>query len=76
MNSTPVQSDYGLIIVGGSSMLPVIVGTMSANRGLTCPITARRSASCWGRLAASIVIISLGEFKFGPDLAGGITLDL
>ena len=27
-----------------------------------------------GTLAASIVIVSLGEFKFGPDLAGGITL--
>ncbi len=63
---------YGLIIVG-LFVLPVIVGNWIAS-WLRMPDYGWKISLVLGTLAASIVIISLGEFKFGPDLAGGITL--
>ena len=53
--------------------MPVIVGNMLAN-WLRMPDYGWKISLVLGTFAASIVIISLGEFKFGPDLAGGITL--
>ena len=38
------------------------------------PDHAWKFAVVLGTLAASILIVTFGEFKFGPDLAGGITL--
>lgn len=69
-NMRPVY--YGLIIVG-LFVIPVIVGTMLAS-WLNMPDYGWKISLVLGTLAASIVIVSLGEFKFGPDLAGGITL--
>jgi SecD/SecF fusion protein len=63
---------YGLIIIG-LFVVPAIVGSMLAN-WLRMPDYAWKISLVLGTLAASIVIVSLGEFKFGPDLAGGITL--
>ena len=63
---------YGLIIVA-LFVLPVIVGNFLAN-WLRMPDYGWKISLVLGTLAASIVIVSLGEFKFGPDLAGGITL--
>lgn len=68
--SRPVM--YGLIVVG-LFVLPVIVGNMLASR-LRMPDYGWKISLVLGTLAASIVIVSLGTFKFGPDLAGGITL--
>jgi SecD/SecF fusion protein len=69
-NMRPVY--YGLIIVG-LFVLPAIIGTMLAS-WLNMPDYGWKISLVLGTLAASIVIVSLGEFKFGPDLAGGITL--
>jgi SecD/SecF fusion protein len=63
---------YGLIIIA-LFVLPVIVGSVIAN-WLRMPDYGWKISLVLGTFAASIVIISLGEFKFGPDLAGGITL--
>ncbi|MEX2093434.1 MAG: hypothetical protein WD971_12195, partial [Pirellulales bacterium] len=63
---------YGVIIIG-LFVLPVILGNMLAN-WLRMPDYGWKISLVLGTLAASIVIVSLGEFKFGPDLAGGITL--
>jgi SecD/SecF fusion protein len=63
---------YGVILVG-LFVLPVIVGNVLAS-WLRMPDYGWKIGLVLGTLAASIVIVSLGEFKFGPDLAGGITL--
>jgi SecD/SecF fusion protein len=63
---------YGLIIVG-LFVLPAVVGNMIAN-WLRMPDYGWKIGLVLGTLAASIVVISLGQLKFGPDLAGGITL--
>ena len=63
---------YGLIIVA-LFVLPVVFGNMIAS-WLRMPDYGWKISLVLGTLAASIVIVSLGEFKFGPDLAGGITL--
>jgi SecD/SecF fusion protein len=63
---------YGLIVVG-LFVLPVVVGNMIAN-WLRMPDYGWKIGLVLGTLAASIVVISLGQLKFGPDLAGGITL--
>ena len=39
-----------------------------------CRITPGRSASCSACWRGRLLICLFGEFKFGPDLAGGITL--
>ncbi|MGD9634763.1 MAG: protein translocase subunit SecD [Pirellulales bacterium] len=63
---------YGLIIVG-LFVLPVIVGNWLAS-WLRMPDHGWKISLVLGTLAASIAIVSMGEFKAGPDLAGGITL--
>ena len=63
---------YGVIIVG-LFVLPVLVGNWIA-RWLRMPDYGWKISLVLGTLAASVVVISLGQLKFGPDLAGGITL--
>jgi SecD/SecF fusion protein len=63
---------YGLIIVG-LFVLPMVVGNMIAG-WLRMPDYGWKISLVLGTLAASIIVISLGQLKFGPDLAGGITL--
>jgi SecD/SecF fusion protein len=63
---------YGLIIVG-LFVLPVVIGNLIAS-WLRMPDYGWKISLVLGTLAASIVVILLGQLKFGPDLAGGITL--
>ncbi len=63
---------YGLIILG-LFVLPIFVGNFLAS-WLRMPDHGWKISLVLGTLAAALVIVSLGEFKFGPDLAGGITL--
>ncbi len=54
-------------------IVPVLAGNYLA-RVWKMPDHGWKISLVLGTLAASIFIISFGEFKFGPDLAGGITL--
>jgi SecD/SecF fusion protein len=53
--------------------LPILVGNYLA-RVWRMPDHAWKFSLILGVLAASLLISAFGEFKFGPDLAGGITL--
>lgn len=61
------------LIVIALLVLPVLAGNFLA-RVWKMPDHAWKFAIVLGALAASILIVTFGEFKFGPDLAGGITL--
>jgi SecD/SecF fusion protein len=63
---------FGLIIVG-LFVLPLVVGNWLA-AWLRMPEYGWKISLILGTLAASIIVVSLGQLKFGPDLAGGITL--
>ena len=54
-------------------VVPMFVGNYLANRW-KMPDHGWKISLVLGTLAASILICTFGEFKFGPDLAGGITL--
>jgi SecD/SecF fusion protein len=60
-------------IVVAILVLPVLAGNYLA-RQWKMPDHGWKFALTLGVLAASIVIVITGEFRFGPDLAGGITL--
>ena len=62
----------GLVIVA-LFVLPVLAGNYLAKQW-KMPDHAWKFSLVLGTLAASILIVTFGEFKFGPDLAGGITL--
>src|SRR5262245_13873994 len=62
----------GLVVVA-LFVLPMLAGNYLA-KTWKMPDHAWKISLVLGALAASIVIIAFGEFKFGPDLAGGITL--
>lgn len=62
-----------LLIVIALFVVPALLGTTLARR-LRMPDYGWKIGLAIGTLAAAIVIISLGEIKFGPDLSGGITL--
>jgi SecD/SecF fusion protein len=62
----------GLIVVA-LFVLPVIVGNYLA-KSLRMPDYGWKFSLTLGVVAISAVIVAMGEFKFGPDLAGGITL--
>lgn len=54
-------------------VLPILAGNYLA-RVWRMPEHGWKISLALGALAASLVIVTVGEFKFGPDLAGGITL--
>jgi len=54
-------------------VLPILIGNYLAQLW-RMPDHAWKFALTLGVLAGSIVVVTLGQFKFGPDLAGGITL--
>lgn len=62
----------GLVIVA-LFVVPIFVGSALA-KALNMPDYGWKIALVLGTLAASILIVTFGRFRFGPDLAGGITL--
>ncbi len=54
-------------------VVPVIVGNYLA-KVWRMPDHAWKISLTLGIMAAASLVVSFGEFKFGPDLAGGITL--
>jgi SecD/SecF fusion protein len=62
----------GLIVVS-LFVLPVMIGNFLAKQ-LRMPDYGWKFSLLIGAVAIAGVVVSLGEFKFGPDLAGGITL--
>jgi SecD/SecF fusion protein len=54
-------------------IVPVLIGNYLANRW-KMPDHGWKISLVIGTLAASILICTFGRLKFGPDLAGGITL--
>ena len=72
-------TDQGWSMLGLTIMLvalfavPMLLGSYLARRW-KMPDHGWKFSVILGTLAASILICSFGEFKFGPDLAGGITL--
>lgn len=61
------------LIVVALLVLPIVVGNFLAKQ-LRMPDYAWKISLVFGSILISVVIITFGEFKFGPDLAGGITL--
>ncbi len=61
------------LIIAALFVLPVLAGNFLA-KAWKMPDHAWKFSLVLGTLAASILIVTFGEFKFGPDLAGGITL--
>jgi SecD/SecF fusion protein len=66
----PVQL---VLIIAAIFILPVLAGNFLAKR-LRMPDYGWKISLVLGSLLVSMVVIAFGEFKFGPDLAGGITL--
>jgi SecD/SecF fusion protein len=62
----------GVIIVA-LFVLPVLAGNYLAKQ-VRMPELGWKISLVLFMLAAGLIIVSLGQFKFGPDLAGGITL--
>jgi SecD/SecF fusion protein len=75
--TAPAAFDMKPILLGalilGLFIVPTFVGGFLA-RALRMPDHAWKISLVLVALSASIAVVSLGDFKFGPDLAGGITL--
>jgi SecD/SecF fusion protein len=67
-------STFGLAVtVLALFILPVVIGNY-LSRQWKMPDHGWKFSVILFALAASLLIVTFGEFKFGPDLAGGITL--
>jgi SecD/SecF fusion protein len=62
-----------VLIIAALFIVPILLGNFFAKR-LRMPDYAWKISLVLGTVLVSVTIIALGEFKFGPDLAGGITL--
>jgi SecD/SecF fusion protein len=73
-NGTPGLSPLMIgVILAALFILPVMVGNFLAKR-LKMPDHAWKISVVLGTFAASVVVFAFGQLKYGPDLAGGITL--
>ena len=61
------------IILVALFVLPIMAGNYLAQIW-KMPDHAWKFALTLGVLAGSLIVVSLGQFKYGPDLAGGITI--
>ncbi len=61
------------VILAALFIVPVLVGNW-AGKQLRMPDHSWKISVVLGTFAAAAVVLSFGEIKFGPDLAGGITL--
>jgi SecD/SecF fusion protein len=79
VGATPPAADGGWSILGLTVLLvalfvlPILAGSYLA-RAWRMPDHGWKFSLVLGVLAAALLICFFGEFKFGPDLAGGITL--